>query len=1034
MPRLDDIEQFKDVLDSLGSEKEILSEKGEKLEDIQPPEQGLSSDLTDLLGIQEQEGETPPSAAEPEPTPPTSEGEAFDLADLESLLKADQKEQVEEASLPVEEPAAETVPEAEGAGFEVPQEFDQDLTPPPEAEISTEQAAPSPPEEVPEAEIPSPEEEAPPTPEPSASEQAPIPPLSEGFSIDLDKEFPPSEAPPEEEAGLAEFELPDISDISEPLTEEKPSEPSQPEEDIYSGLADLETEMTPPSEAPPAETPTPEPSFEAPSMELPPVEEVSAPEPSFEVPPSEEPAIEAPTGEIPPEEAPPSEDFALDEFSLPDFGEEYGISQEAPPPVEHAVEQPVEEQEISLPVSGELPEAGEDIQLSESEFKNLQETLASLPRNLKLIIEELIGEKRLKGNNLRKLLDLLIEGHPPREIASFVSTIVGKKISLPKRFEKRTGVSFEREKESLAYIFKRKLGPAFIIAAVAIFALIALALFGYQFIYQPLAALSVYQEAYDAIGENKFDYSEQKFKEATSIWDYKDQYYRFAEAYIKKEKYGLAELKYETLLKKYPQDEKGALDYAYFLSSRGDTSKADYRRAQDIINQHILNRELFHYKGLIALGDNYLRWGDADNTRYQDALRTYQQLHERYPGEDEVMLRLLNYFVHVNNPVQVEWYKNYFRDKQYTPVDPEIYARLAGYLIDRGDMEDVKDILSKAIEADSKLPESYYELARYYSQLKQTEPAKGVLTALPGIFEKYFEDNPQKRTAAERVKKYILTYNMLGEYYYNKQEFPDPTEAEKYFTRAITLFEAASRNKDVGVDKEFGKIYANLGDIYYYVDEHDTLALEMYIQAENNLYDSPEMKYKKGYIYYKRRDYENALLAFYRASADLRNNHAILFALANTLYKRKAYSSALGNYIYLLGLLEDEKKAIAILRPEDNPLHNALMEKHYITHNNLGVTYFQLSLTLSDPEKLTQALVELENSAEIFDVLARNPDSMARLESTKEATKSTRVKKPAPEPYANMDIIMHSKNIELIIYDDLPMDIEQKRFRKKDQL
>jgi len=939
MPRLDDIEQFKEVLDSLGSEKEILTEKGEELEDIQPPEQGLSSDLTDLLGISEQKGEAPPPASEIEATPPTSEGEAFDLADLDSLLKSDLPEQADTTGISSEEP--------------------------------------------------------------SATEQAPIPPLSEGFSIDLDKEFPTEEISAAGDAGLAEFELPDISDITEPPAPEEKATPSDLEEDIFAGLADMDSGIAPPPEGPPPEAPTAsEPSFEMPPLEVPPSEE-----PAIETPVGEIPSMEVPEGafseeEMPSPEKESSEDFALDEFALPDFGEEYGISEEAPAPEAPSVELPVQEQELSIPIAGELPEAAEDLQLSERDFKNLQETLAHLPRNLKIIIEELIGEKELKGNNLRKLLDLLIEGQPPREIASFVSTIIGKKISLPRRFEKRTGVSFEREKESLAYIFKQKLGPAFIIAAVAIFALIALAFFGYQFIYQPLAALSVYQEGYDAITENKFDYAQQKFDEASAIWNYKDQYYRFAEAYIKKEKYKLAVQKYETLLKKYPYDEKGALDYAYFLSSRGDTSKADFRKAHDLLNQHILDRELFHYKGLISLGDNYLRWGDADNTHYEDALRTYLQLHERYPGEDEVMLRLLNYFIHVNNPVQVDWYKNYFRDKQYTPADPEIYARLAGYLIDRGDMEDVKDILSKAISVNSQLPESYYELARYYGKLRQRELEKEVLMAAPEIFKKYFEDNPQKRTSAQRVKKYILTYNMLGEYYYSKQEFSDPTEAEKYFTQAITLYQAARQNKDVGIAKEFGKIYANLGDIYYYVDEHDTLALEMYIQAENSLYDSPEMKYKKGYIYYKRRD----------------------------------YSSALGNYIYLLGLLEDEKNTIAILRPEDNPLHNALMEKDYITHNNLGVTYFQISQTLSDPAKLTQALVELENSAEIFDVLSRNPDSMARLESTKEATSSTRVKKPAPEPYANMDIIMHAKDIELIIYEDLPMDIEQSRFRKRDQL
>ncbi|MEJ2664950.1 MAG: hypothetical protein P8107_13075, partial [Spirochaetia bacterium] len=749
-------------------------------------------------------------------------------------------------------------------------------------------------------------------------------------------------------------------------------------------------------------------TLEPPEMEMPAMEAPA--EETLEPPAPDESAFEAPPFEAPPaEETAESEEFALDEFALPDFGEEYGLASEEQPPTEPISEPPVsepQEQEISMPVMGELGEAAEDLELSDREFQNLQQTLAGLPRNLKIIIEELIGEKNLSGNNLRKLLDLLIEGQPPREIAAFVSTIVGQKITLPRRFEKKTGVA---------------------LAAVAVFVLMTLAVVGYQFIYRPLAALSIYQDGYDKVMQNEYVAGNQKFAEASRIWDYKDQYYRFASAFRQKEQYKLAEQKYQALLKRYPYDEKGALDYANLL-----TFKGEYSKANDVLNTHILNRELFHYEGMLAAADNYLKWGDVDSSHYEDALRTYQQLHERYPAKNEVMLRLLNYFIHVNNPVQVEWYKNYFKERQFQPADAIVFARLAGYLIDRNEMEDVKDILTKAIDADNTIPESYYEFARYYNRLNQPEAEGKVLLATPEIFKKFFENNPEKRTPA-RIKDYILTYNLLGEYYYKQKGFSDTTEAERYYSEAINMYEMARRNKEVGIDAAFGKIYANLGDIYYYVDEHYTLALEKYIQAQNNMYNPPETKYKIGYIYYQRKDYENALLAFYGASAELRNNHAILFALADTLYKRKAYSGALGNYIYLLGLLEDEKKSIAILRPEDNPLHNALMEKLYITLNNLGVTYYELASAQHDQEKVTEALVELEKSAEIFDILSRNPNDMARLKSTESATSSLLVAKAAPEPYANMDIIMHGKKIEPVIYDSLPMDINQKRFRKKDR-
>ncbi|MFQ3621452.1 MAG: hypothetical protein SNJ78_10985, partial [Spirochaetales bacterium] len=68
MPRIEDIEQFAFSLSELGREKEILSERGETLEAVPIPEQGLSADLSELFkGIEglEQEGGQAPEVEEP---------------------------------------------------------------------------------------------------------------------------------------------------------------------------------------------------------------------------------------------------------------------------------------------------------------------------------------------------------------------------------------------------------------------------------------------------------------------------------------------------------------------------------------------------------------------------------------------------------------------------------------------------------------------------------------------------------------------------------------------------------------------------------------------------------------------------------------------------------------------------------------------------------------------------------------------------------------------------------------------------------
>ena len=49
MPSLQEVEQFKNFLNELGDEPEILAERDEEIEDVSPPEQGLPEGLSDLL-------------------------------------------------------------------------------------------------------------------------------------------------------------------------------------------------------------------------------------------------------------------------------------------------------------------------------------------------------------------------------------------------------------------------------------------------------------------------------------------------------------------------------------------------------------------------------------------------------------------------------------------------------------------------------------------------------------------------------------------------------------------------------------------------------------------------------------------------------------------------------------------------------------------------------------------------------------------------------------------------------------------------
>ena len=117
MPSIQEIEQFKQVLNELGSEREILAERSEQIEDIPPPEEGLSDDLRELLqgfGTEDAAGEGDGPVAGPSEEPaldpwpaPERGGRAGEGAEPEAALP-----DLDFASLFGEPPAEGAAPEA----------------------------------------------------------------------------------------------------------------------------------------------------------------------------------------------------------------------------------------------------------------------------------------------------------------------------------------------------------------------------------------------------------------------------------------------------------------------------------------------------------------------------------------------------------------------------------------------------------------------------------------------------------------------------------------------------------------------------------------------------------------------------------------------------------------------------------------------------------------------------------------------------------------------------------------------------------
>lgn len=704
---------------------------------------------------------------------------------------------------------------------------------------------------------------------------------------------------------------------------------------------------------------------------------------------------------LPPTPESPHEDTEGEDFPLGDIGEQFGFVGE-PPATDEDLNPALA---VGEPGRGRGREAsGPDrpLQLSDRDFRRLQATLATLPRNLRLAVAELIGEKGLAGEPLRQLLDLLVAGAPPREIAALTGRILGRRVVVPAAYARRTGLEFEEERGTFGYRFRRNILP---ILQTLVFAGLAIALvifLGYRYVYRPFHALTLYGIGYEDLTHDELTRANDYFDRATLEWRIKGWYYRYAEGFIEKKQYAFAAAKYDALLRAYPGDRRGIFDYAHMESA----ILGNYAKAEQLLDL-ILKAHPFDREALLAAGDNYLAWGGEDPSKYELARRDYALILEKYGVSNEVLFRMLRFFIKTDNYPEVEKLEQHFQADKGIRVDPIAYAELGGYLIDKGRLGSVKDILMRALKVDHGLPEIHFNLARYFKATGDTsEEAKALANTL------YFLQRSGPLTRS-RLAMMIETYDLMGENLYGERRYLD---AQQAYVRGINLYENALNQDQLRPAAAFGKLYSDLGDLNYYQSSNYAEALRLYRQAEANGYRTPELKYKEGYIYYRDQDWANALLSFYAAAGNFSMNPALLYATANTLYKRSDFFAAEGYYDNLLRMLEQRRDEITNFQPDEVPADRILLTNLMKVYNNLGVTLNRIARRSADPGRYSQALVDLTKSSESFDQLTRNPSTMEPAQTINLAFINTKA------------ILFPMPGYQVQLYNDLPKDLQTKEF------
>ena len=998
MPELQDLEQLKADILNLGNEPTVLNRRGEPIPEIHPPEEGQDQELADLLegfGEEEEPEEFPeePPEESSEEEPPEAEAQAEEAPEPEEELPELEEEppESEEETLEPETPEAEAEAQAEEApepeeelpeleeeppesedleGLEELEELETEAFTEDAGEEAAEEVVPEESEETDEFDIDQmlgedmfeEEEELPDlsgaeTEEEETGEEdlGPLPEFGEDedFSLpELDEDF--DEAGGGEEFGGEELGEEELSE--EELSEEEPGEELEEAGPAEEGEEGLEEELEEFAEAEEED-------------ELGGLEELELPEEELD------------EGE-----------FEIDEFNLGDLGEEFGVLEEAEEPAEEEEIQPEGEAEE------ELSEETAPRDLSEDEFKALTETLLTLPRNLKLIVEEQIGERGLSGEPLNRLVNALVEKKSPKEIAAIASKITGKRIRIPTQYEKKTGAAFEEEKSSFAYALKHRIFPL-IRTVVLTAALLALAIFlSYRFVYQPLYALHLYNLGYEQLEEREYPSSENYFQRALDQRVMKKQFFRYAEGYKEQKQWTLAEEKYEQLLSYFPLDKQGTLDYAQMELDQ----LSNYEKSASLLN-NFLQEEPRDYDALLLLGDTYLEWGKEDPSKYQEARMSYAVLMEEYGVSDTLLFRMLRYFIRTDNQPEVMKLKNYFQANPEAEIDPEAYTELGGYLIDKDRLEEVQEILFRSKDVKEELPETHYQLSRYFRRMteynEEEKALRNTLSLMQGL----------SPISSERIQMKVDTYRRLGERLYERGNY---LEARANYTKGIELYEDGLSRKLLNKQPQLGKLYADLADIHYYQGGEFNQADQLYTKAEKNLYDSREMKYKQGYISYRNGVYSEALSEFSKSAGSFSKNHNLVYAKANTLFYRGSYHNAEGHYSHLLDMLKSKLEQERPLLIDERRDHKALTENLMKTSNNLGVSLYNLHMKTGQTEYYSRAMVQFADSSRYFDRLTRDPETLERTGLSNLGYLNQR------------NLLFPEENYQLQIYSELPLDMD----------
>ena len=687
-------------------------------------------------------------------------------------------------------------------------------------------------------------------------------------------------------------------------------------------------------------------------------------------------------------------DEALDEIDKIEIGE---VETSAEPAEEDPLRIEPLDDEMTEEKAGapSYPVGEEAIELSDGELRRLKRAILLFNPSLIQVIKDAVVNDLLPQNDTRQLVDMIIAGKTEDNIHRFLEKKLGRSIDLQAETPQGRRVLYSRsEYTRVGRERQKRLVRATKIFAAAVLAAFVFTIVGYRFIYIPYKAKNLILEG-TAVIRSKGDYQKkpQDYRKAENIFrdvinNYRDKYLfgytSYGRAYFDMKEYsaGLKKLNEAYTIDPAHVDTLNALGHFYahvpsrFYRAVRDNVNTWYYRGEkkEVVDRPQVDVAVEFYRrallldkdnitSLVGIGNAYYAQGQYLKAKkyYEDILKVDEDSVAGYSG-------LINLYIEQDSFAQVASLHAEARERDImTGLPSPLLGKLAEYYLSktrRGDSSVRIDFGVRSPRLIDDDDNTFPAVQAVLMELNKKDPDYPPLQVHSARFNRVKKNYKMMEKHLEKAislsPNYFGALHLMGECHYRNNE---PVKAYEYLTRALNSYDNQpefTREPFYRETENIGKSYAVLGNVFYYFfdkvryrfgdledeaveDAEDVfinyaIARERYEGALKRGYESPEIHYNLGRIYYLEKLYRNALDQWLNLYEEFVSKPELMFSLGNAFYHLGNYEASKGEYLKLANVLEMEADGIRVAQ-SSNSEHIKIFQTLSAVYNNLGAVY-----------------------------------------------------------------------------------------------